>query len=204
MVYIYIIHQYINPGQDWKLEDLYIWHRNQVYVAKHKHPSHKKEQELIVNEVLTILISGKHQRLLSISVELQLHWLAPQVGGKFNLETWTENHGVSMASNYHFCYWCQSPRSDLMSSVFPPLSLQTIYTEHFLSCGPFRNRPCTRGCIADFFWSKKTSPKWLVPAVFSQVGDLIKTKNARKGLEDFVPWRLIGLKNQISWQVFHV
>lgn len=55
-----------------------------------------------------------------------------------------------------------------------------------------------------FFWSKKTSPKWLVPAVFSQVGDLIKTKNARKGLEDFVPWRLIGLKNQISWQVFHV
>jgi len=43
----------------------------------------------------------------------------------------------------------------MMSSVFPPLSLQTIYTEQFLSCGPFRNRPCTRGCIADFFGQRK-------------------------------------------------
>ena len=82
------------------------------------------------------------------------------------METWTENHGVSMASNYHFCYWCQSPRSDLMSSVFPPLSLQTIYTEQFLSCGPFRNRPCTRGCIADFFLVKENESKMVGSSCF--------------------------------------
>ena len=112
-----------------------------------------------MTEVRSTLISGKHQHPLSISVKLQLHWLAPQVGGKFNFGNldWKSRcfHGFKLPL---VAFWCQSPRSDLMmSSVFPPWSLQTIYTEQFLSCGPFRNRPCTRGCIADFLVKENES-----------------------------------------------
>lgn len=44
-----------------------------------------------------------------------------------------------------------------------------------------------RGVALPIFLVKENESKMVGSSCFSQVGDLIKTKNARKGLEDFVP-----------------
>lgn len=114
------------------------------------------------------------------------------------LETWTENHGVSMASNYHLLHfgaslpgliwWCPQSFLHYRFRLFTPSSFWVVDLLEIV---------LARGVALPIFLVKENESKMVGSSCFSQVGDLIKTKNARKGLEDFVPWRLIGLKNQI-------
>ena len=58
----------------------------------------------------------------------------------------------------------------------------------------FFQSPCTRGSIADDFVFHTSHESKMVPAVSLKVGDLIKTKNPRKGLYKICALKIDRLK----------
>ena len=197
---------------------------NDIYMAEVPHHSHLwKAFSRTRREFLTSNCTDLHHKLEESSTsefeKLEITTLqVPSQNSKNTTEKWVAKvwrQGFKLPFCWP-CFVCQSflgnylgalliLSSHLMSSVFPPFFSFRLFTRAVVELWTFFfSRVLARGVPLPMisFFTRVTSPKWF-QLFHSRLETLSRQKIHARVYTKFVPWRLIGLKKQISPWVSH-